>query len=168
MSISGKRAAEDSPEGVGDTKRPCVKAEPAPVLEDALSEISDDADDILNRDEVTNFGKLSFDILKIGNFQFFDLKILGNLILSLKKNGNFQILMKKYTRLSRVNIWTDKNMVTRNALLSHILTVFWKSVCLDGPSFLYSFHQAIRTTMFCLRCISNIDIAFRCRISLFS
>lgn len=47
-----KRTAEDSPDGPSEAKKVCSKSEPAPVLEDDLSEISDDADDILNRDEV--------------------------------------------------------------------------------------------------------------------
>lgn len=45
---TGKRPAEEPPESGVDTKKP----KPDPVLEDDLSEISDDADDILNRDEV--------------------------------------------------------------------------------------------------------------------
>lgn len=43
-----KRPADESPENVVEPKKVCVKE----VLEDDLSEISDDADDILNREEV--------------------------------------------------------------------------------------------------------------------
>lgn len=43
-----KRPAEEPLETPQETKKPCVIE---PVLEDDLSEISDDADDILNRDE---------------------------------------------------------------------------------------------------------------------
>lgn len=50
-SILGKRAAE-SIETVVDAKKQCVVAK-EPALEDDLSEISDDADEILNRDEVS-------------------------------------------------------------------------------------------------------------------
>lgn len=50
-----KRAAEESAENTPEAKKVCVKQEVAPVLEDDLSEISDDADEILNRDEVTTF-----------------------------------------------------------------------------------------------------------------
>lgn len=46
-----KRLAEDPPENVSDLKKLCV-AEPS--LDDDLSEISDDADEILNREEVIN------------------------------------------------------------------------------------------------------------------
>lgn len=47
-----KRSAEDSVDSpVDPAKKPCLVKE-APVLEDDLSEISDDADEILNRDEV--------------------------------------------------------------------------------------------------------------------
>lgn len=48
-SILGKRPAE-TPENVVEAKKPCIVKEPP--LEDDLSEISDDADEILNRDEV--------------------------------------------------------------------------------------------------------------------
>lgn len=44
-----KRPAESPPENVTDAKKACVVEEP---LADDLSEISDDADEILNRDEV--------------------------------------------------------------------------------------------------------------------
>lgn len=44
-----KRSAETPLEPVVEAKKPCVKETP---LEDDLSEISDDADEILNRDEV--------------------------------------------------------------------------------------------------------------------
>lgn len=47
--VLGKRPAEVSLEPVTEIKKPCVKEIP---LEDDLSEISDDADEILNRDEV--------------------------------------------------------------------------------------------------------------------
>lgn len=51
--VLGKRPAETPPEPPIEAKKPCVKDVP---LEDDLSEISDDADEILNRDEVqTNF-----------------------------------------------------------------------------------------------------------------
>lgn len=49
-SLLGKRPSEpleDAPE----IKKPCV--EDTAVLEDALSEISDDADEILNREDVS-------------------------------------------------------------------------------------------------------------------
>lgn len=49
-SVAQKRPAEEVAESQIDSKRP--KAEVAPVLEDDLSEISDDADEILNRAEV--------------------------------------------------------------------------------------------------------------------
>lgn len=49
-SLLGKRPAESS-EDVPDTKKPCL--EEAPILEDDLSEISDDADEILNREDVS-------------------------------------------------------------------------------------------------------------------
>lgn len=48
--VLGKRTADVPLEPVVETKKPCVKEIP---LEDDLSEISDDADEILNRDEVT-------------------------------------------------------------------------------------------------------------------
>lgn len=44
-----KRPAEEPLESPVEIKKPCIIE---PVLEDDLSEISDDADDILNRDEV--------------------------------------------------------------------------------------------------------------------
>ncbi|RZC41678.1 nipped-B-like protein B, partial [Asbolus verrucosus] len=47
-----KRVAEEPLESPVEAKKPCVIE---PVLEDDLSEISDDADDILNRDEVSSF-----------------------------------------------------------------------------------------------------------------
>lgn len=50
-----KRAAEESVENTPEAKKICIKQEVAPVLEDDLSEISDDADEILNRDEVNSF-----------------------------------------------------------------------------------------------------------------
>ena len=51
-SPSVKRSAEEPAENPSDSKKVCSKPEPPPVLEDDLSEISDDADEILNRDEV--------------------------------------------------------------------------------------------------------------------
>lgn len=49
----GKRPAELPLEPVIEAKKQCVAKEPP--LEDDLSEISDDADEILNRDEVIKF-----------------------------------------------------------------------------------------------------------------
>lgn len=46
----GKRPAETPLEPVIEAKKQCIIKEPP--LEDDLSEISDDADEILNRDEV--------------------------------------------------------------------------------------------------------------------
>lgn len=46
-----KRLAEDPPENLPDLKKVCA---PEPSLNDDLSEISDDADEILNREEVLN------------------------------------------------------------------------------------------------------------------
>lgn len=51
-SLHGKRSAEPTEEVV-EAKKPCL-IEEAP-LEDDLSEISDDADDILNREDVSTF-----------------------------------------------------------------------------------------------------------------
>lgn len=50
-SIAQKRQAEEAVESPVEAKK--IKPEVAPVLEDDLSEISDDADEILNRDEVS-------------------------------------------------------------------------------------------------------------------
>lgn len=63
----GKRSAEESPEHVPEAKKPCVKE---PPLEDDLSEISDDADEILNRDEVSliKFIYKVITLLRIGKF----------------------------------------------------------------------------------------------------
>lgn len=49
--IAPKRLAEQPLENVIEQKKPCLME--LPVLEDNLSEISDDADEILNRDEVS-------------------------------------------------------------------------------------------------------------------
>jgi hypothetical protein len=48
-STGTKRPAEEAAESPAEAKKPCVVDS---ALEDDLSEISDDADDILNRDEV--------------------------------------------------------------------------------------------------------------------
>lgn len=49
-SLLGKRVADQPLESVVEAKKPCLKE---PPLEDDLSEISDDADEILNREEVS-------------------------------------------------------------------------------------------------------------------
>lgn len=56
-SVAQKRPAEEVAESQLEAKK--VKTEIAPVLEDDLSEISDDADEILNRDEVSKGRGLS-------------------------------------------------------------------------------------------------------------
>lgn len=48
--LLGKRPA-DTPEETPEVKKSCI--EEAPILEDDLSEISDDADEILNREDVS-------------------------------------------------------------------------------------------------------------------
>lgn len=51
--VLSKRTSEPS-EDAPEIKKPCIVEEPA-VLEDALSEISDDADEILNREDVRDY-----------------------------------------------------------------------------------------------------------------
>lgn len=55
--VLGKRPIEPTEEGP-DCKKPCI--EEPPILEDDLSEISDDADEILNREDVSTIFKLLF------------------------------------------------------------------------------------------------------------
>lgn len=50
-SVASKRPAEQPAEPAAEPKKQCVVKEPP--LEDDLSEISDDADEILNMDEVS-------------------------------------------------------------------------------------------------------------------
>lgn len=52
-SVAQKRPAEEATESLSDAKK--TKTDIAPVLEDDLSEISDDADEILNRVEVSKY-----------------------------------------------------------------------------------------------------------------
>lgn len=60
--LLGKRPAELSPEAT-EPKKPCLVKEPP--LDDDLSEISDDADEILNRVEVSHERVIGVDVCTI-------------------------------------------------------------------------------------------------------